>query len=240
MSNSGGPTARLRRTFHYPEEDSNDSQPEALDEQEQEDLIERLVEENAARNAQFRRLLLALPLLATIPYLPALINPRTALLALLSLTSLFSTAYLLHHQPPASSGIAFLDKWARPKTPRPTRPPSLSTRGESSGIADDEDDEDDEVEYVPRGRPRQRRSSFSYIERKSPLELYLPYLNLGLGFILILMAWAVGRVKSEAVWPGMGYLPLVVYGVVLLAKIVMGGVDPEKELSALKYDYKGA
>ncbi|KAJ4173148.1 hypothetical protein NW754_012157 [Fusarium falciforme] len=70
MSNSGGATARLRRTFHYPEEDSNDSQPEALDEQEQEDLIERLVEENAARNAQFRRLLLALPLLATIPLPP--------------------------------------------------------------------------------------------------------------------------------------------------------------------------
>lgn len=28
-----GTTARLRRTFHYPEEDSTDSQPEALDEQ---------------------------------------------------------------------------------------------------------------------------------------------------------------------------------------------------------------
>ncbi|KAF4993827.1 hypothetical protein FDECE_13301 [Fusarium decemcellulare] len=239
MSSSSSTTARLRRTFHYPEEDSTDSQPEALDEQEQEDLIGRLAEENAARDAQFRRLLLALPLLATIPYLPALINPPTSLLALLSLTSLFSTAYLLHHQPPASSGIPFLDKWAKPKTPRPTRPPSLSTR-HSSGILDEDDDDDDEVEYVPRGRPRQRRSSFSYVERRSPLEMYLPYLNLGLGLILILMAWAVGRSRSEAVWPGMGYLPLVVYVVVLLAKTVMGSVDPEKELSALKYEYKGA
>ncbi|KAF4467301.1 hypothetical protein FALBO_5836 [Fusarium albosuccineum] len=239
MSSSSNTTARLRRTFHYPEEDSTDSQPEALDEQEQEDLIGRLAEENAARDAQFRRLLLALPLLATIPYLPALINPPTSLLALLSLTSLFSTAYLLHHQPPASSGIPFLDKWAKPKTPRPTRPPSLSTR-HSSGILDEDDDDDDEVEYVPRGRPRQRRSSFSYVERRSPLEMYLPYLNLGLGLILILMAWTVGRSRSEAVWPGMGYLPLVVYVVVLLAKTVMGSVDPEKELSALKYEYKGA
>ncbi|PCD44927.1 hypothetical protein AU210_000376 [Fusarium oxysporum f. sp. radicis-cucumerinum] len=198
-----GTTARLRRTFHYPEEDSTDSQPEALDEQEQQDYINQLAAENAARDVQFRRFLLAIPLLATIPYLPALINPPTALLALLSLTSLFSTAYLLHHQPPASSGIPFLDSWAKPKTPRPTRPPSLSTR-------------------------------------ESPLETYLPYLNLGLGLVLILMAWAIGRTKSEAVWPGMGYLPLVVYGIILVSKMVMGSVDPEKELSSLKYDYKGA
>lgn len=210
---------------------------------EQEDYIAQLAIENAARDVQFRRFLLAIPLLATIPYLPALINPPTSLLALLSLTSLFSTAYLLHHQPPTSSGIPFLDDWARPKTPRPTRPPSLSTR-ESSGVFDDDDDNEDEEEdyepYVPRGRPRQRRSSFSYVERRSPLETYLPYLNLGLGVILILMAWATGRVKSEAVWPGMGYLPLVVYGIILVSKMVMGSVDPEKELSSLKYDYKGA
>ncbi|KAF5985206.1 hypothetical protein FCOIX_2183 [Fusarium coicis] len=215
-----GATARLRRTFHYPEEDSTDSQPEALDEQEQEDYINQLAAENAARDIQFRRFLLAIPLLATIPYLPALICPPTALLALLSLTSLFSTAYLLHHQPPASSGIPFLDNWAKPRTPRPTRPPSLSTR-ESSGVFDDDDE--DEVDDVP-----------------SPLETYLPYLNLGLGLVLILMAWAIGRTKSEAVWPGMGYLPLVVYGIILVSKMVMGSVDPEKELSSLKYDYKGA
>jgi hypothetical protein len=208
---------------------------------EQEDYIAQLAIENAARDVQFRRFLLAIPLLATIPYLPALINPPTSLLALLSLTSLFSTAYLLHHQPPTSSGIPFLDDWARPKTPQPTRPPSLSTR-ESSGVFGDDDDEDEEdyEPYVPRGRPRQRRSSFSYVERRSPLEIYLPYLNLGLGVILILMAWAIGRVKSEAVWPGMGCLPLVVYGIILVSKMVMGSVDPEKELSSLKYDYKGA
>jgi hypothetical protein len=33
MPNYQGTTARLRRTFHYPEEDSTDSQPEALDEE---------------------------------------------------------------------------------------------------------------------------------------------------------------------------------------------------------------
>lgn len=162
------------------------------------------------------------------------------MLALLSLTSLFSTAYLLHHQPPASSGIPFLDNWARPKTPRPTRPPSLSTRDSSGVFDDDDEDEVDDVPYAPRGRPRQRRSSFSYVETRSPLETYLPFLNLGLGLVLILMAWAIGRTKSEAVWPGMGYLPLVVYAIILISKMVMGSVDPEKELASLKYDYKGA
>lgn len=70
--------------------------------------------------------------------------------------------------------------------------------------------------------------------------MYLPYLNLGLGVVLVLMGWVVGRVKERDVWTGMGWLPLVVYLVVLVAKMVMGSVDPEKELTALRYDYKGA
>lgn len=94
---------------------------------------------------------------------------------------------------------------------------------------------------MPRTRHRrERRSSFRYVERKSPLEVYLPYLNLGLGAMLVLMTWAVDRSGKATVWAGMGYLPLVVYAVVLASKMVMSGVDPEKELSALKYDYKGA
>lgn len=198
---------------------------------EQEDLITTLAAENAARNAQFRHILLSVPLLSTIPYLPSLINPRTTLLSLLSLTSLLSTAYLLHHQTPHESGIAFLDRWAKPKTPRPTRPPS------EGSFSDDESEA-----YVPRRQPRERRrrSSFSFEARKSPLEIYLPYLNLGLGVVLMLMGWAVGKVDSKAVWPGMGYLPLLVYAVILIAKMVMGSVDPEKELTALRYEYKGA
>lgn len=58
--------------------------------------------------------------------------------------------------------------------------------------------------------------------------------------MLVLMSWAVGRAGNKAVWTGMGYLPLVVYSVVLIAKVVMSSVDPEKELTALKYEYKGA
>ncbi|RWA03011.1 hypothetical protein EKO27_g12094, partial [Xylaria grammica] len=79
-------TTRLRRTFAYPSDttttspassrhlsdaDASDSDSDgpALDEQEQEDLIRALVQQNAARNAQFRLFLLALPALSTLPYL---------------------------------------------------------------------------------------------------------------------------------------------------------------------------
>jgi hypothetical protein len=38
----------------------------------------------------------------------------------------------------------------------------------------------------------------------------------------------------------LGALPGVVYASVIGAKVVMAGVDPERELRGLKYDYKGA
>src|SRR5262245_36344849 len=103
MADIKGATARLRKTFHYPDDgNDSDSQPEAMDEQgktpspsptrrtlilplpllspltaptdcsvthsylplscliEQETLIQRLATDNAARDSQTRRLLLAL------------------------------------------------------------------------------------------------------------------------------------------------------------------------------------
>lgn len=42
------------------------------------------------------------------------------------------------------------------------------------------------------------------------------------------------------VWWGFGWLPGLVWGVVVLAKWIMGGVDPESELGGLRYGYKGA
>lgn len=44
----------------------------------------------------------------------------------------------------------------------------------------------------------------------------------------------------EDVWWGFGWLPLGVCGTVLLAKVVMGSVDPEAELGGLRYEFKGA
>ena len=51
-------------------------------------------------------------------------------------------------------------------------------------------------------------------------------------------AGGTGQEVDVVVWRGFSWLPGFVYGVVLLAKWVMGGVDPEVELTALRYRSK--
>ncbi|KAJ9141880.1 hypothetical protein NKR23_g7502 [Pleurostoma richardsiae] len=201
-------TARLRRTFRYPADEDSPDTPEAMDEEEQEDLVRTLAAQNAARNAQFRQLLLALPLLSAAPYLLALLRPSPSSssspsVSLLALSSLASTAYLLYVLPPTLTGIPYLDR-------RGSR--AGAGRGEREG-----------------GKP------------SSPLEQHLPYLNLALCGVLVLAGLLTGRGKGAGALGALGnYLPAAVYGVVLLAKTVMAGVDPEAELGGLKYEYKGA
>jgi len=111
-------SARLRKTFHYPaDNDSTDSLPEVLDEEEQEHLIYTLQRENATRNTLYVRIFLALPILSSLAYLPSLINPSTTLISLLSITSLLSTAWILYALPTGKTGIAFLDAVTAPKQP---------------------------------------------------------------------------------------------------------------------------
>ncbi|KFH44666.1 hypothetical protein ACRE_045430 [Hapsidospora chrysogenum ATCC 11550] len=196
-------TARLRRTFRYAadHDSDSDSQPEAMDEQEQEDLINRLVAENTSGNATFARFLLALPIAATLPYVLALARPATRLLALLSITSLLSTAFLLHRLPHTETGIEPLD----------------SLRGGS-----------------------RKQKLVLDVGGVSPLEKYLPYLNLALVVLLVLMGMVTKSDSARFGWIGMGNLPALVYGTVLASKTIMASVDPASELSKLRYEYKGA
>ncbi|KAL2753731.1 hypothetical protein ACRALDRAFT_1071860 [Sodiomyces alcalophilus JCM 7366] len=207
MADRRGASTRLRKVFRYPDEDdSSDSLPEAIDEQEQEALIQRLAAENTARNIQFQRLLLALSLLSTIPFL---LDPFSSS-SLLSLTSLMSTAYLLHILPPAETGLSFLDALVSPR------------------------------KTTLRAQRRDAARPFLPLSDKSPLEAYLPYLNIVLcGLAALSSALAPGKGKPEGLIK-LGYLPTLVYSVVLVAKMVMGGVDPEGELGPLRYGYKGA
>lgn len=79
------------------------------------------------------------------------------------------------------------------------------------------------------------------VEMRSPLERTLPYLNLGLAGLLILMGLVKGDERNGGFgWVSMANVPGLVYSVAITAKIVMAGVDPEKELAGLKYGYKGA
>ena len=176
---------------------------------------------------QFQKLLLAVPVLSTIPYLVGLFRPSTFLLSVLGLTSLVSTTYLLYTLPPAETGISYLDRWSQSRgTVAAVADDGLSASTSSAGR---------------QGRQRPRSSSFSFVEQKSPLEKYLPYLNLGLCGVLILTGLLVRDSKGQRLGLlGLGNLPAIVYFVILAAKLVMAGVDPETELGSLRYEYKGA
>ncbi|KXX80799.1 hypothetical protein MMYC01_202917 [Madurella mycetomatis] len=234
--------ARLRRTFHYPSDDNDDdalsSTLEVLDEQEQESLIATLTSENKNRNASFLRFLSALPALSSIPFFLG-ITSRTAagpsvLLSLLGLSSLAATGWLLHRLDTARTGFALLD--ARNTT-------GLSSRSGSSGS-----------DSVGGGGPGRRRArelrgilgGGMLDGNASPLERHLPHLNVGLAVLafvtgLLERARTDGSAAAVGVDPVLlGALPGIVYAVVVGAKLVMAGVDPERELSGLRYEYKGA
>lgn len=302
-----GTTSRLRRTFHYPTDDSsNGGTPEVLDEEgkqpvsppdmnskrntdrlslslflapitEQETLIQTLSEQNATTNQQYQMLLLALPILASIPYILALFRPATFLIALLGLSSLASTAFLLISLPATETSIPLLDAWSHSAAEG-----SAATRGPVSSDGDEEGESSTSALAGPQGgggwwglgsrgggdglsglgtldrrrrRRRSRANSLTYEVPKSPLERHLPFLNMGLCAILVLAGLSAARGESENNsggsdgsqhhshqfgWLGLGNLPAIVYIVVIIAKVVMASVDPEKELAALRYGYKGA
>ncbi|KAI9049906.1 hypothetical protein LZ554_006053 [Drepanopeziza brunnea f. sp. 'monogermtubi'] len=104
-------TARLRKTFRYPtDNDSEDETPDAMDEEEQESLIQSLKEENQKRNQQYTTALLIISLFCCTPYLSTIFSAPTTLLSVLSITSLLSTAYMIHTSPPGQTGLAFVDR----------------------------------------------------------------------------------------------------------------------------------
>lgn len=73
---------------------------------------------------------------------------------------------------------------------------------------------------------------------EGPIATFLPYLNLGLCVVLVGLGGVVER--RYEVWWGFGWLPSLIWTVVVAAKWIMAGVDPERELSSLRYGYKGA
>ncbi|KAK4202529.1 hypothetical protein QBC40DRAFT_338200 [Triangularia verruculosa] len=76
---------------------------------------------------------------------------------------------------------------------------------------------------------------------KGPLEEYLPWLNLLLAAVALLLGLVQERIGKGGPHPVLlGALPGLVYGVCVGVKRVMAGVDVEGELGGLRYGYKGA
>lgn len=98
-------STRLRKTFRYPSE--SDSEPDDLDEEHQEALLTSLKTQDDAKNALYRKLYLSIPLLATLYFFGTIFTATSArkrLLSLLSLSSLLSTAWILHFLPIQTPG----------------------------------------------------------------------------------------------------------------------------------------
>ena len=228
-------SAKLRKTFRYPtDDDSQDSIPEAMDEQgsftsfqrnssfslpqflaspdyqtnnlssEQENLIRTMQEQTITQNKIYSKVFFVLPLVCVLPYLTTLLQPRTSLLSLLSITSLLSTAFLVYILPPGITSIAFIDALNAPSSS------SSNSRNIPGPI------------HQPHG----------------PIETYLPYLNIVLSMMLGLLGMVTrGR---EELWVGFAWLPGAIYTIAMGGKWVMGSVNPEVELGALRYGFKGA
>lgn len=140
------------------------------------------------------------------------------MLSILSITSLLASAYVLWFLPslPPLSAL-----WAG------NGPEELGTRSLSGDKT--------------QARMRAGTGLGLGIMGKGPLELYLPYLNAILVVLLTLTGF-VGQLRAkEGQGEGMWFalLPGMVYGVVVIAKGIMGSVDV-RELEGLRYGYKGA
>ncbi|KAK3943506.1 hypothetical protein QBC46DRAFT_377277 [Diplogelasinospora grovesii] len=246
--------ARLRRTFRASvdggDDDTSDDLPEVMDEEEQEQLIQSLAAQNEARNVQFQQALLLVPALSCIPYVIALFSPSVIhsgsfrLLALLALSSLASTGYLIYRLPATETGIAQLDALYNTPSPSSQTAQPFRTSSDGTGIH----------HHVGLGQPtldqriwrsskthRRRTNSFSYDPHtnihKTPLEQWLPYMNGVLA--VVVMLFGLLKAQSHTTTYGLGNLPAIIYAIVIIAKLVMASVDPERELSGLRYEFKG-
>ncbi|KAF7953172.1 hypothetical protein EAE96_006388 [Botrytis aclada] len=192
-------TSRLRKTFRYPtDNDSDDSLPEALDEEEQDNLIQHLATLHTQYNTIYTRFLLCLPLISIIPYLLTLFSPTTSLLSILSITSLLSTAFLIYSLPPEKTSISLLDKINQPSKDSPRS--KIKVLGANS------------VDNGP-------------LQTYLPILNLVLSLILGILGTIIKSKYQSKSRMSEAEtniwWTGFEWLPLGIYAVVLLAKTVM-------------------
>ncbi|EEH37068.2 hypothetical protein PAAG_07486 [Paracoccidioides lutzii Pb01] len=91
----------LRRTFRYPDSESENETREELDEEEQEAVIQKLLRQDEERNTQYTLIFTTIPLVSTLLYLPSFISSSSTasrrFLCLLSIASLFSTAYIMRY-----------------------------------------------------------------------------------------------------------------------------------------------
>lgn len=92
------PSARLRKSFASPPSDTSSNASLDLDEEQQEKLIASLATADAQKTKNYKLAFATLPVLSIILYIPRLLRPSSGtelLLAIMALTSLASSAWIL-------------------------------------------------------------------------------------------------------------------------------------------------
>ncbi|KAL6251271.1 hypothetical protein RBB50_001479 [Rhinocladiella similis] len=215
---------RLRKAFKYPsDDDGTDASHDEMDEQEQESLLTRLRASESSTNAQYTLIFTALPLIVTLPFLWYLFLATSrimALLCLLSITSLGSSAYIMSFMPVSStSSSPGSASGRRPPPPSVVFGPASSSGRDSSS------------------------SFFATSPDDGPVKQYLPYMNAAISVILLLLAAMGYRARTdvpEGLWLFL-VLPAVIFGMVVMARRSIGEIQTGlRELQGMKYDYKGA
>ncbi|KAL5402071.1 hypothetical protein PMIN03_010967 [Paraphaeosphaeria minitans] len=205
---------RLRRTFHYPSESDDEDAVEAgMDEQDQAHLLTTLSTHDTHTTSTYTHLLLVLPLLPILLYIPHLIRASTLPVAGLAIPSLLASAYTLYFLPLppvriSVSHVAGLQPLARAK-PQPSA-------------------------------PKAERRPVPYIS-DATAEVVARYIVAANGVLCGVLAVAEmlqGRSWGAGMSVGGGYLPGLVFTVVLFARRELRAVDMS-ELERLRYQSKG-
>ncbi|KAF2266705.1 hypothetical protein CC78DRAFT_614881 [Lojkania enalia] len=219
-------STRLRQTFRYPTDDSEDEVEQGMDEQDQADLITRLQTHDTRSTTLYTNLLLILPLSPIILYIPQLFSASTFTQSLAAITSLLASAYALYflRLPPTTSSSNLETNVRRTakgrgKAPVPRSyafPPSSST----SGITYTEDP----LPYLS--------DKTSDLVRK-----YLIPVNGAICIFLMLHELWQGREWQQGMMIGGGYVPGFILSVILWARRELRVLDLG-ELERLRYRTK--
>jgi hypothetical protein len=166
-------------------------------------------------NAIYRMLFTGLPLVVILPFLWYLGRSTTrsmALLCLLGITSLVSSAYIMYMVPVGAP------------------PGSLSVLPSRTASS-----------FQQRRDHHVSQPSLLLTSDESPINQYLPYLNLFISVLLLLASWAYrSRDAPEGFWLFL-LLPGLIFGMVFVARRSISDIQTGLgKLRGMRYEYKGA
>ncbi|KIV88383.1 hypothetical protein PV10_08070 [Exophiala mesophila] len=235
-------TTRLRKTFHYPDDDDSHGSHDEMDEEEQETLLTNLSTRETKQNKQYVMIFSVLPLVVMLAFLRVLglsTSRAMTLACILSITSLLLSAYIMYFVPIGTPLFAIVTKTAARF--------GIGSRDSASHPHPQHYSQQPQQRIGQRQLftiPSLTKSAPPPPDLDTPLALVLPYFN---AFICALLALVALRYRAstnpdipQGLWM-VFLLPAVVFLVVLVIRNSIDDIQSGLgELRGLKYDFKGA